>query len=230
METARGTAHARNGASYVCWSVRGLSPLLCHSSRTGSLPRLVFASLFNRDAFYSFILTVSRLFSSFYLFLILFLLFFYCSVVYCLYGGQFVRHPGHGLIFFVHFSLFAVNAWTRSRRRTTGFSFTQRSGLFKIVPVPAKSRWCTVSEQTIVVLDTYELFSRSWTTMHSTSVRMTDEYFSALKLLTCTTKKNGTTFSDLHYPCDSLQLHARFFSKQPRYVFVYWFIMDLTHC
>lgn len=170
-------------------------PLPCHSSRTGSLPRLVFASLFNRDAFYSFILTVSRRFSSFYLFLILFPLFFYCSVVYCLYGGQFVRHPGHGLIFFVHFSLFAVNAWTRSRRRTTGFSFTQRSGLFKIVPVPAKSRWCTVSEQTIVVLDTYELFSRSWTTMHSTSVRMTDEYFSALTLLTCTTKKKGINSS-----------------------------------
>lgn len=115
-------------------------PLPCHSSRTGSLPRLAFASLLKRDAFYSFILTVSRLFSSFYLFLILFPLFFYCSVVYCLYGGQFVHHPGHGLIFFVHFSLFAVNARTRSRRRTTGFSFTQRSGLFKIVPVPAKSR------------------------------------------------------------------------------------------
>lgn len=116
METARGTAHARNGASYVCWSVRGpLSPPLLAPV---SLPRLTFASLFNGDAFHPH--RVSRLSFSSYLLPIFLLLFFYSPSEHCLYGSRFIRCPGYGPISFVfRFSLLFFFFFCGERANTT---------------------------------------------------------------------------------------------------------------
>lgn len=78
------------------------------TSRTGSLQRLTFASLFNGDAFYPD--RVSSLSFSSYLLPILFLLFFYSPVEHCLYGSRFIRCPVYGPIFFVHACLFLRRA------------------------------------------------------------------------------------------------------------------------